>query len=88
VLVVRCQVLLVVRSRVTIRVLVECYAGYRGDQTPRVLVLDAQRIRVAEIVGQWLTPDHRYFKLTGDDGRVYIVRQDVGSDVWELQADG
>jgi hypothetical protein len=47
---------------------VECYAGYRGEQTPRTLVLGDRRIPVAEVVDAWLAPDYRYFKLKGDDG--------------------
>ena len=63
---------------------VECYAGYRGEQSPRVGVLGEQRIEVAEVLDQWLAPAHRYFKLLGKDGHTYIVRNDVASDLWEL----
>ena len=63
---------------------VECYAGYRGEQSPRVVVLGEQRIEVAEVLDQWLAPTHRYFKLLGKDGHTYIVRNDVVSDLWEL----
>ncbi len=63
---------------------VECYAGYRGEQTPRALVLDDLRVEVAEVIDQWLAPDHRYFKLRGVDGHTYIVRHDIAADAWEL----
>jgi hypothetical protein len=33
---------------------------------------------------RWLAPEHRYFKLIGDDGGLYIVRHDTIKDVWEL----
>jgi hypothetical protein len=33
---------------------------------------------------QWLAPDHRYFKIRGDDDDVYLVRQDVRSGEWTL----
>jgi len=46
---------------------VECYAGHRGEQTPRALTLGDRRIVVAEIVDAWLAPDYRYFKLRGAD---------------------
>jgi hypothetical protein len=46
---------------------VECYAGHRGEETPRLLVID-----------------HRYFKIKGDDGDVYIIRQDTVTGTWEL----
>lgn len=63
---------------------VECYAGHRGEQTPRTLILGDRRIAVAEVVDAWLAPDHRYFKLRGTDGDTYIVRHDEGSHTWEL----
>jgi hypothetical protein len=63
---------------------VDCYAGHRGEQTPRTLELDDRRIVVREVLDQWLAPDHRYFKLLGDDGHTYVVRQDVESQTWEL----
>jgi hypothetical protein len=66
------------------QVSVECYAGYRGEQTPRTIVLGDRRIAVTEVVDQWLAPDHRYFKIRGDDRAVYIVRQDVASGEWTL----
>jgi len=33
---------------------------------------------------QWLDPDHRYFKVRGEDGALYILRHDVAADIWEL----
>ena len=63
---------------------VECYAGYRGEQTPRAISVGDRRVAVAEVLDQWLAPDHRYFKVRGDDGDTYVVRHDVSSDRWEL----
>jgi hypothetical protein len=63
---------------------VECYAGYRGEQAPRTILLGDRRVEVIAILDQWLAPDHRYFKLRGDDGDIYLVRQDVESQSWEL----
>lgn len=67
-----------------VQVQVECYAGHRGEQTPRVLVLGERRVGVSEVLDQWLGPDHRYFKLRGDDGDVYLVRHDPGTSAWEV----
>lgn len=62
---------------------VECYAGHRGEETPRVLVIGARRIS-CEVLDAWLAPDHRYFKVRGDDGHTYIVRHDMRSGTWEM----
>ncbi len=62
---------------------VECYAGHRGEQTPRMLILGDRRISV-EVLDAWLAPDHRYFKLKTEDGDTYLVRHDDRRDTWEL----
>lgn len=63
---------------------VECYAGYRGEETPRVLILGDRRVEIAAVLDRWLAPDHRYFKLEDAAGDTYIVRHDAGSGVWEM----
>ena len=68
----------------TLAVRVECYAGHRGEQTPRALILGDRRIVVAEVLDAWLAPDYRYFKLRGTDGSTYLVRHDEASNTWEL----
>ena len=67
-----------------IHIRVECYAGHRGEQEPRRLLLDGRAIDVAEIVDRCLAPDHRYFKLRATDGDTWIVRHDTTSGQWEL----
>jgi hypothetical protein len=41
-------------------------------------------VEVVEVIDRWLGPDHRYFKIKGDDGGRYILRHDEPSDRWEL----
>jgi hypothetical protein len=67
-----------------IPVRVECYAGHRGEETPRAIWLADRRIDVAHVVDRWLAPDHRYFKIECRAGDTYIVRHDAGRDAWEL----
>jgi hypothetical protein len=63
---------------------VACYAGYQGEETPRRFGGAGAEIEIAEVVDRWLAPDHRYFKVRDRDGHVYILRNDVVSDRWEL----
>ena len=59
-------------------------SGGRADESPRAFSLGARRVVVAEEIDRWLDPRHRYFKVRGDDGDIYILRHDVPSDGWEL----
>lgn len=63
---------------------VECYSGYAADERPVAFRLGERRIAVTEVVDRWYGDDHAYFKLMGDDGMRYLIRQDRGSDSWEL----
>jgi len=63
---------------------VECYAGYKGEETPRRFWMGDRKIEVQEILDRWLSPDHRYFKIAGDDDATYILRYDTESWQWDL----
>jgi hypothetical protein len=63
---------------------VECYSGYRGEETPRRFWLKETLIEIKEVVDRWLDPGHRYFKVMGNDNFTYILRHDSETYVWEL----
>ena len=63
---------------------VDCYAGYRGEETPCTIRMADNKIEVIKVVDRWLAPDHRYFKILGDDEATYIIRHDSVSGQWEL----
>ena len=67
-----------------LQIKVSCYAGYRGEETPRYLELGARRLAVRAILDRWLAPSHRYFKLETEDGARYIIRHDVPTAKWEI----
>lgn len=63
---------------------VECYAGNRGEETPRRFHLGSRTVEVEEVIDQWIGPTHRYFKVKGDDKGIYILRHDEHDNSWEL----
>jgi hypothetical protein len=63
---------------------VDCYSGHRGDSEPRRLHFGQRAVAVTEIIDRWLDPSHRYFKLRGDDGGIYLLRHDSSEDRWQL----
>jgi hypothetical protein len=65
-------------------IVVECYAGYREEETPRRFSIGERSVEVARVIERWITPDYRYFRLAADDGRMYVIRQGVASGKWEL----
>lgn len=63
---------------------VECYSGYRGEETPQRFRLKSRTIEVKEVIDRWLAPTYRYFKVLGDDGGTYILRHDMNDNRWEM----
>jgi hypothetical protein len=63
---------------------VQCHAGHRGDERPLRFFLADRPVEVTAVLDRWLGPDHRYFKVLGDDGDVYVLRHDGAADRWDL----
>ena len=63
---------------------VECYAGYRADESPKRFFIGTRKIEIVEILDRWLDPDYRYFKVRGSDDGIYILRHDINANYWEL----
>ena len=66
------------------KIKVTCYAGYRGEETPRIIRFQSRKIEVKKVLDRWLNPDYRYFKLLGNDDGIYIVRHDIDTGDWGL----
>ncbi len=63
---------------------VECYSGHRGEETPLRFWLQSRCVTVRKVMDRWLAPDHRYFKVLGSDGDIYILRHDPHGHRWDL----
>ena len=63
---------------------VACYAGHRGEETPRRLCFGGRAVELVETLDCWLDPDHRYFKMAAEGGAIYLLRHDTAQDRWEL----
>ena len=58
--------------------------GTDGKQQPRVFYLGARRLPVAAICGTWLDAGHRFYEVSVDDGRRFVLRHEPQSGQWEL----
>ena len=66
-----------------IPVCVDCYAGYRGEETPVRFRLGDRLFEVGEVLDRWLAPEHQYFRARTREG-ICILRNDITSGEWEL----
>jgi len=71
---------------------VECYAGAKADETPRLFIWEARPIEVGEVLDRWYQvesqpewPRADYFKVRGLDQTEYLLKHDLESDEWFLR---
>lgn len=64
---------------------VECYAGYKADERPVSFILDGKKLVVEKVIDQWRSPEFEYFKVLADDGKGYLLRNDLGNGEWALE---
>jgi hypothetical protein len=65
---------------------VECYAGQRADERPLRFSAGANSYEVKSVDDKWYSPDATYFRVTVDDGNVYVLRHDEAKDEWTIEA--
>ena len=70
---------------------VECYAGYKGEETPRAFVYQEKRYEIVEVLDRWyegsLDPKdlrHDYFKVKTEDGDIFLIRHTPRFQAWTL----
>jgi hypothetical protein len=74
------------RSKEKIEVI--AYSGYRGEETPRIILHQGERIEVIEILDQWIEERSenrerkRFFKIKGSDGAFRKIYHDEKLMEW------
>jgi hypothetical protein len=66
------------------RVHVECCAGHRAGEEPRVIEIDGSRLRVLSIARRWQDVSARCFQVRAEDGDRNILRHDERSNDWPV----
>ena len=70
------------------RVQVLAYSGYRGEETPRSIILHNEKIEVVVILNMWIEEGleertiKRFFKVRGSDGFDYKIYYDEKTMEW------
>jgi hypothetical protein len=72
------------------RIEIIAYSGYRGEETPRAILLGCKRIGVVGILKQWVEEGsddretRRFFQIRGEDGGLYTIYYDEKTMEWFL----
>lgn len=74
---------------------VQCYAGYKSDESPRRFLYESTSVEIKEILDRWYQgnrdpewPITDYFEVLGSDGREYLLKHDREYDDWFLVNQG
>ena len=70
----------------TMRVYVETYSGYKGDERPARFQVGTVTWDVRQVTDRWYGPDHDWFKVEASDGRLYVLRRHRVSGEWDVFA--
>jgi len=65
-------------------IVIDAFAGAKGEETPRAFTHEGSMRTVTEIVARWYTETHCYFRFQADDGHRYVLRYDLDKLIWEL----
>jgi hypothetical protein len=69
---------------VNMHIPVESHTVHNGMPMPQRFRLHGLQVDVIETLDQWHGGDHRYVKIKGDNGGLYILRFDETRAMWEL----
>ena len=73
---------------VDIKIEVSSYAGYQGEESPRVFFAHGEKITVLEVLEMWVEEAgtertrKRFFLLKGSDGLLHKLYCDIESHQW------
>ena len=63
---------------------VECYSGYKADESPRRLLLAGRALDIMAVEDRWYSPGATYFRVLVEGDDRYVLRHQEAQDVWTL----
>ena len=75
------------------KISVIAYSGYRGEETPKKIILHGNQIEVIEILDRWVEEGSvnratkRFFRVKGSDGTIHKIYYDEGIFEWFLKTE-
>jgi hypothetical protein len=63
---------------------VMAYSGYKANERPLSFEVEGRKHTVTSIPDRWYGENDDYFKVVGDDGKVYIIKWNRPRDRWFL----
>ncbi len=61
------------------------YAGYKADESPRILQLGDTHLPIAQIEDRWYSPGETFFRVLTQTGDRYLLRHVEAQGAWTLE---
>lgn len=61
------------------------YAGYKADESPRIIQLGDTLLPIAQIEDRWYSPGETFFRVLTQTGDRYLLRHIEAQDTWTLE---
>ena len=61
------------------------YAGYKADESPRILHLGETLLPISQIEDRWYSPGETFFRVLTQSGDRYLLRHVEAQEVWTLE---
>jgi hypothetical protein len=65
--------------------LVECHSGTEYADRPKAFNWQGQRLEIADILGQWRTPNEKSFRIRTIDGQAFELTYREIPDDWQVR---
>jgi hypothetical protein len=75
------------------KISVIAYSGYRGEETPKKIILHGDQIEAVEILDRWVEEEpvnrarKRFFRVKGREGTIHKIYYDDGILEWFLKTE-
>jgi len=63
---------------------VNAYSGFKANERPLSFSMGDLKVEIVKVIDRWTDPDRDFFRVQGDDGRLYILSWDRGKDTWSI----
>ena len=80
-----------IKEWIFIEIAVECYSGYKEEETPRSFTYQNRRLEILEILDRWyeggINPAgllHNYFKVKTREAEIFLLRYTPRFQTWTL----
>ena len=64
---------------------INAYSGYKANERPLNFTMGGLKVEIIKVIDRWAEPDRNYFRVQGDNGKIYTLYWDREKDLWSVE---